>query len=257
MCPPSRTTSKEGVSAVRRHDGRARTTPRGTSGYGPCAVLAARPGLAGALPAAHRRADGSFIRHGSGRPPRRILYPPICATGRSRPSPEGSRISGCSVSLLSRRGLTAARATADCYSVDRTTCGQPLDQFPKHGVVGAIAKDRGDVRKSKQALGDLASEHRTSHRGHVKVGARVDEDDWLVGCHFGGGRCGGLAVPAGWQDDRIGLGVAKWLTAGSGTDVGEVSAAASGPGSDQKPAGLTVERGDQRLAHGGWGSRAA
>jgi hypothetical protein len=93
--------------------------------------------------------------------------------------------------------------------------------------------------------------------GHVKIGARVDEDDSLVGCHLGGNRCSGLAVLAGWQDDRIGSGMAKWLTASGGTDVCEVSVAASGPGSDQKPADLTVERGDQRLAHGGWGSRAA
>lgn len=34
--------------------------------------------------------------------------------------------------------------------------------------------------------GYLAAEYRTSHRGHVEVGAGVDEDDWLVGCHVGG-----------------------------------------------------------------------
>jgi hypothetical protein len=121
---------------------------------------------------------------------------------------------------------------------------QPLDQFSKHGVVGAVAKDRGDIRESKQGPGDLAAEHRTAHRGHVKVGARVDEADGLAGCHVVGGRCGGLAVSAVWQDDRIGLGVAKCLTAGDGTDVCEVSAAAPGPGCDQKPADLTVERGE-------------
>lgn len=73
--------------------------------------------------------------------------------------------------------------------------------------------------------------------------------DGLAGCYFGGGRCGGLAVLTGWQDDRIGFGVAQWLAAGGGPDVCEVGAAASGSGCDQQPAGLTVEHRDQRLAH--------
>ena len=92
-------------------------------------------------------------------------------------------------------------------------------------------------------------------RGHVKVGAGVDEIDWLVGCHFDGGGCGGLIVLAGGQDERIGIGLAERLAAGGDSDVSEGSGTAP-CSADEKAADLLVKLRHQ-LPHVEWRARAA